>query len=93
MVPAGIMEADLAEAEQTPIDAMSFEAALAELETIVQQLESGDVELEQSISIYERGAALKAHCEKKLREAELKVEKIVLDDQGNIGTEDAGLTG
>jgi exodeoxyribonuclease VII small subunit len=74
------------------IETMSFEAALAELEAIVQQLESGDVELEKSIAIYERGAALKAHCEKKLREAELKVEKIVLDDDGQIGTEDAGLT-
>jgi len=71
---------------------MSFEAALAELEGIVQQLESGDVELEKSIAIYERGAALKSHCEKKLREAELKVEKIVLDDNGQVGTEDAGLT-
>ncbi|MEE2525225.1 exodeoxyribonuclease VII small subunit [Hyphobacterium sp. HN65] len=73
------------------IEDMSFEAALAELETIVQQLESGDVELEKSIAIYERGAALKAHCEKKLREAELKVEKIVLDDSGNARTEDADL--
>lgn len=78
--------------EPTSIDTMSFEAALAELEAIVQQLESGDVELEKSIAIYERGAALKAHCEKKLREAELKVEKIVLDDNGQIKTEDAGLT-
>jgi len=77
--------------EQTPIETMSFEAALAELEGIVQQLESGDVELEKSIAIYERGAALKAHCETKLREAELKVEKIVLDDSGRISTEDAGL--
>jgi exodeoxyribonuclease VII small subunit len=77
--------------EQTPIETMSFEAALAELEGIVQQLESGDVELEKSIAIYERGAALKAHCETKLREAELKVEKIVLDDNGRISTEDAGL--
>ncbi|WP_420431459.1 exodeoxyribonuclease VII small subunit [Hyphobacterium sp.] len=70
---------------------MSFEAALAELESIVQQLESGDVGLEKSIAIYERGAALKAHCEKKLREAELKVEKIVLDDKGQARTEDADL--
>jgi exodeoxyribonuclease VII small subunit len=78
--------------EPTSIDTMSFEAALAELEAIVQQLESGDVELEKSIAIYERGAALKAHCEKKLREAELKVEKIILDDNGQVKTEDAGLT-
>jgi len=78
--------------EPIAIETMSFEAALAELEGIVQQLESGDVELEKSIAIYERGAALKSHCEKKLREAELKVEKIVLDDNGQVGTEDAGLT-
>jgi len=78
--------------EPIAIETMSFEAALAELEASVQQLESGDVELEKSISIYERGAALKAHCEKKLREAELKVEKIVLDDNGQVGTEDSGLT-
>jgi len=80
----------VSEEKQTDLSEMSFEAALAELETIVQQLESGDVELEKSIAIYERGAALKAHCEKKLREAELKVEKIVLDDNGEVGTEDAG---
>ena len=73
------------------IEDMSFETALAELEGIVQQLESGDVELEKSIAIYERGAALKSHCEKKLREAELKVEKIVLDDKGDVSTEDANL--
>ncbi len=73
------------------IKVLSFEAALAELESIVQQLESGDVELEKSIEIYERGAALKAHCERKLREAELKVEKIVLDDSGSVKTEDADL--
>lgn len=77
--------------ESQPIADLSFEAALAELEKIVQQLESGDVELEKSIAIYERGAALKAHCETKLREAELKVEKIVLDDKGQARTEDADL--
>lgn len=77
--------------ESQPLADMSFEAALAELEKIVQQLESGDVELEKSIAIYERGAALKAHCEAKLREAELKVEKIVLDDTGQARTEDADL--
>ena len=64
------------------IAAMSFEDALAALEQIVQKLEHGDVPLEDSIRIYERGAALKAHCEKKLKEAELKVEKIVLGPDG-----------
>ncbi|MCF8880854.1 exodeoxyribonuclease VII small subunit [Hyphobacterium sp. SN044] len=76
---------------QADIESMSFEAALAELESIVGKLEKGDVELEQSIAIYERGAALKAHCEKKLREAELKVEKIVVGSGGSVSTEPADL--
>ena len=59
------------------IEEMSFEEALAELETIVRQLEQGDVELEKSIAIYERGAELKKHCEARLKSAELKVEQIV----------------
>ena len=71
------------------IDAMSFEDALAQLEQIVRRLETGDVPLEDSIRIYERGAALKAHCEKKLKEAELKVEKIVLGADGPKGVERA----
>jgi len=61
---------------------LSFEQSLAELETIVRQLEGGDVELERSIEIYERGAALKAHCETKLQAAQLRVEKIVLGPDG-----------
>lgn len=64
------------------ISALSFEAALAELESVVAQLESGKVGLEDSIALYERGAALKAHCAAKLREAELRVEKIVLNADG-----------
>ncbi len=71
------------------ISGMSFEDALAQLEQIVQKLEGGDVPLEDSIRIYERGAALKAHCEKKLKEAELKVEKIVLGPDGPAGVERA----
>ena len=73
----------------TEIAAMSFEDALRELEQIVHKLEAGDVPLEDSIRIYERGAALKAHCEKKLKEAELKVEKIVLGPDGPKGVERA----
>ncbi|TGY88489.1 exodeoxyribonuclease VII small subunit [Marinicauda algicola] len=73
------------------ISQMSFEKALAELERIVQQLESGEVELEQSIAIYERGAALRAHCEARLKDAELKVEKIVFGPDGKPGTEPADL--
>ncbi len=65
---------------------MSFEAALAELETIVEKLERGDAPLEDSIKVYERGAALKAHCEGKLKDAQLKVEKIVLKSDGTATT-------
>ena len=68
------------------INEMSFEEALEELEGIVEKLERGDAPLEESISIYQRGAALKTHCETKLKNAQLKVEKIVLDGQGQAGT-------
>lgn len=67
----------------TPVDEMSFEAAMRELEQVVGQLERGDVELEKSIALYERGAALKARCEAKLKEAEEKVAAITLDGAGN----------
>lgn len=62
---------------------MSFEKALAELETIVDKLERGDVPLEESITIYERGEALKKHCDTLLKAAEAKVEKIRTDADGN----------
>ncbi|MFA5539447.1 MAG: exodeoxyribonuclease VII small subunit, partial [Gemmobacter sp.] len=55
---------------------MTFEQAMAELESVVKSLESGEVALEQSIALYERGAALKAHCDAKLRAAEERVEMI-----------------
>lgn len=71
------------------IATMSFEDALRELEQIVHKLEGGDVPLDDSIRIYERGAALKAHCEARLREAELKIEKIVLGADGPKGLERA----
>lgn len=72
----------MAETKTKPVDKMSFEEALAELEVIVRQLETGDVELEKSIAIYERGAALKAHCDARLKSAELKVEQIVQGTNG-----------
>jgi len=75
--------------EPADIAALTFEQALAELEQIVARLESGQAPLEDSIGMYERGAALKAHCEKKLKEAELKVEKIVLGPDGPKGVERA----
>jgi exodeoxyribonuclease VII small subunit len=71
------------------ISAMSFEQALAELEKIVATLESGQAPLEQSIALYERGAALKALCEKRLEAARLRVEKIVVGPQGAVGAEPA----
>ena len=73
---------------EIPIEKMSFEEALAALEHVVSQLEGGQVPLEQSIALYERGDALKKRCEAKLSEAELKVEKIVADSGGKAsGTE------
>jgi exodeoxyribonuclease VII small subunit len=76
------------EKKNTDIAKMSFEAALKELEQIVGKLESGDVELEESIAIYERGEALRAHCDGLLKKAEAKVEKITLDAEGKpAGTE------
>ena len=59
-----------------PVTEMSFEEAMAALETVVSQLERGEVALEQSIALYERGALLKAHCAGKLKDAEEKVELI-----------------
>ena len=76
-------------ADAADIDALSFEQALAELERIVGQLESGLAPLEQSIELYERGALLKAHCEKRLEAARLRVEKIVVGANGQAGAEPA----
>ncbi|MFZ5835894.1 MAG: exodeoxyribonuclease VII small subunit [Pseudomonadota bacterium] len=67
-----------------PAGSLSFEAALRELESIVARLESGQVDLEESISIYERGSQLKAHCDAKLKDAQAKVEKIVVSGDGAI---------
>jgi len=69
------------------IGAMGFEEALEELEGIVRQLEAGRFRLDESISAYERGAALKRHCEAKLSEAKAKVEKIALAADGSLKTE------
>ncbi len=75
--------------ETADIDALSFEDALKELERIVQTLESGQAPLEESISVYERGALLKAHCEKNLEAARLRVEKVVLAQGTPTGVEPA----
>ena len=78
-------------ANAKPVAGMSFEDALAELESIVSRLEHGDIPLETSIEIYERGAALRRHCEAKLKDAQLKIDRIVLDDSGVAQAEPAGL--
>ena len=65
-----------------PIEKLNFESALGELEEIVRSLESGKAPLEESIAAYERGISLKSHCEKKLAEARLKIEKITLSPDG-----------
>ncbi len=68
--------------DEADISALSFEQALAELEKIVAELESGQAPLERSIEMYERGALLKAHCEGRLEAARLRVEKIVMGPGG-----------
>ena len=68
----------------TPISEMTFEQAMSELERIVTELERGDVPLEDSISLYEKGAELKKRCETKLKEAEQKVAAITLDEEGSV---------
>ena len=73
------------------IAAMSFEDALAELEGIVRRLEGGQVKLDEAIQSYERGAQLKQHCEKKLNEAQQRVDRITLGPDGTITAEPARL--
>jgi exodeoxyribonuclease VII small subunit len=69
-----------------PIDDMSFEEAMLALEQVVGSLEKGEVPLEQSIALYERGAALRKHCADKLRSAEEKVELIRAQEGRAVGT-------
>ena len=75
-------------ARHADIKEMTFERSLKELETIVARLERGDVELEESIVIYERGSALREHCDRLLKQAEAKVEKLTFAADGQPkGTE------
>ena len=67
---------------EKPIERMTFEEALAELEGVVARLERGDVALDESIALYERGAQLRKRCQDKLAEAEEKVSRITLGDGG-----------
>ena len=66
------------------IEKMSFEKAMEELESIVSDLENGSIELEESIEKYQRGIQLKKHCDQKLKEANMKVDQIVIDKDGNV---------
>jgi exodeoxyribonuclease VII small subunit len=75
----------MSEATHADIAKMSFETALAELEAIVDRLEAGKVDLADSIAIYERGEKLKTHCERLLRDAEARIEKITLKADGTAG--------
>jgi exodeoxyribonuclease VII small subunit len=72
----------MTDAAPAPADDLSFEDALARLESIVQRLESGQAPLEESIALYEEGARLKALCEARLKAAQLRVEKIVVGPDG-----------
>jgi exodeoxyribonuclease VII small subunit len=78
----------MTDAANTDVMTLSFERSIEELETIVKRLEEGKVPLEESVTIYERGEALKRRCEELLRQAEARVEKITLDASGKpTGTE------
>lgn len=72
-------------------DGLSFEQALAELEQIVQQLERGQLDLEAAISAYARGTELRQHCERKLKDAELKVQTITGGPDGGVVVRDAAI--
>ena len=78
---------------QVPADIakLSFEEALQELEQIVKRLEGGTGKLDDAIQSYERGSLLKRHCEAKLREAQARVDKIVIAPDGSVATEPAAL--
>jgi len=73
--------------EQNAVESLSFENALMELEKIVRALETGEAALEDSITAYERGIKLKLHCENKLRDAQAKIEKIQITQDGSIKTQ------
>lgn len=76
-------EGNTQRSESADIEQMSFEEALSALEAIVQQLERGDVPLDQSITLYERGEKLRAACQKRLDAAQARIEKIVTSADGS----------
>lgn len=74
----------MSETRDLPVAELSFEAALAELEDVVKRLESGNVPLEESLTLYERGAALRAHCDARLKAAEARVAEIAQGPDGTV---------
>ena len=75
--------------EENEISKLSFEEAIKDLQKIVEQLENGNVELEKSIELYEKGAKLRIHCENKLKVAEKKISKISLEKDGEVSVIDS----
>jgi exodeoxyribonuclease VII small subunit len=75
-------DSQMTDTPNADVKKLTFEKAIEELESIVKRLEEGKVPLEESVTIYERGEALKQRCEELLRQAEARVEKITLDAQG-----------
>jgi exodeoxyribonuclease VII small subunit len=71
--------------EAPPVAELSFETALAELESVVARLEKGEVPLDESIALYARGAELRRHCEEKLKAAEARVAEITQGANGTVG--------
>ncbi len=71
------------------VNSLSFEEAMTELESVVRQLESGKIKLEEAVSVYERGVLLKKHCEEKLKQAKSKIDKLIIGENNTIiGRED-----
>ncbi len=79
------------DAKTDDIGAMSFEDALGELEKIVRRLEDGKAKLDDAIAAYERGAKLKRHCEQKLKEAKMKIDRIDIGPGGEVRAEPADI--
>ncbi|MEQ8443583.1 MAG: exodeoxyribonuclease VII small subunit [Alphaproteobacteria bacterium] len=79
----------MSEDKKPEISTLSFEQAMTELESLVRRLEGGEIDLEESIDAYERGMALKRHCQEKLDQAKARIDKITVGPDGNVGTEPA----
>ena len=73
---------------ETPIDHLSFEEAMNELDTVVRRLESGNIKLDEAVSTYERGMALQKHCTRKLKTAKAKIDLLMTDQKTIIGVKD-----